>query len=225
MRLLVLDSETTGVDPDKDRVVEIAGAIVDTTKKKITKVFEQLVNPGIPIPPEAMAIHHILDRQVADAPTLEEAIALHVTPLMDFVPVAHNAEFDSKFIPLPGMRWVCTWRCAKHLFPDVMSYSNQALRYALRLFKEPEAKAMPPHRARADVWVTANLLLRMLDGRTERDLLSLTEQPILLRTVHFGKHRGEKWADVPRDYLRWILKSDFDRDVEHTARHYLNGKG
>lgn len=225
MRLLVLDSETTGLDPEKDRVVEIAGAVIDTDKMKVVKTFEQLVNPGIPIPPEAMAIHHILDRQVADAPSLEEAIAQHVTPLGEFVPAAHNAEFDSRFIKLPASgNWVCTWRCAKHLYPNLTSYSNQALRYALNLFKEPEAKAMPPHRARADVWISAHLALRMLADKTVKELSRLTSEPILLKTVGFGKHRGEEWSKVPRDYLRWIMRSEFDKDVEHTARYYL-GQG
>lgn len=219
-KLLVLDCETTGFDSKEHRVVELAGAVVDPIKKRVADLFCQLVNPERLIPAEAMAVHHILDRQVAGAMFLDQVLDLHVENLMPFIPVAHNAEFDSDFIPVKGP-WICTLRCAKHLWPDCPSYGNQTLRYHLKLFKEPEAKAMPPHRARADVWVTAHVLLRLLRERSTAELLELTKMPILLRKVHFGKHLGKLWSEVDRGYLQWILKQDFDRDVMHTARHYV----
>jgi exodeoxyribonuclease X len=116
---------------------------------------------------------------------------------------------------------ICTYRCAKQLWPEAPSFSNQTLRYHLKLFKEPAPKAMPPHRAAADVWVTAHILLKMLRERSVKELLELTKAPILLRTVHFGKYRGEEWSKVPKPYLHWILKQDFDRDVVHTARYHV----
>lgn len=219
-KLLALDCETTGFDPKEHRVVELAGAVVDPIKKRVADLFCQFVNPERLIPAEAMGVHHILDRNVVEAMFLDQVLDLHVEHLMPFIPVAHNAEFDSQFIPVKGP-WICTYRCAKHLWPDCPSYGNQTLRYHLKLFKEPEAKAMPPHRARADVWVTAHVLIRMLKERSVSELLELTKMPILLRKVHFGKHLGEQWSEVPKGYLQWILKQDFDRDVMHTARHYV----
>jgi exodeoxyribonuclease X len=214
-----MDVETTGFDPDLDAVVEIAGA--EVVGRKVVDQWDHLVNPGRLIPPEAMGVHHILDRHVVERPSLGEVLRDYVLPLMPFVPVAHNWEFDGKFLGLHDMDAICTWRCANHLWPDCPSFSNQTLRYWLKLFKEPEPRAMPPHRATSDVWVTANILLRMLRERTVDQLIELTEAPILLRKVRFGKHRGELWSEVPRDYCKWILRAgDFDRDVTHTARHY-----
>ena len=61
----------------------------------------------------------------------------------------------------------------------------------------------------------------MLETYTPYELVELCKQPVLLRTVRFGKHRGDLWKDVPRSYLSWIVNQDFDRDVIHTARHHL----
>lgn len=189
---------------------------------KVGAKRSSLVDPRMAIPPEASAIHHIRDDDVKGAPRLEEAI-LSIAGRKTFIPVAHNAGFDSKFLPTIRGPWICTWRCAKHIWPDAPSFSNQTLRYYLELFREPEELAFPPHRAAADAWVTAHILKRMLEKHTPEELLALTEKPILLKTVGFGKHRGEAWEDVPRDYLGWILKGDhskWDPDVIWTAKHW-----
>lgn len=220
---MVLDCETTGFDPETCRVVEVAGVVVDYKSLKIKSTFDTLVNPGVPIPPEAMGVHHILDKDVRGRPKIGAVLASIEKEHAPFVVVAHNWEFDSKFLLLmDGGGAICTFRCAKHLWPDCPSFSNQTLRYYLRLFKEPEARAMPPHRARADAWVTAHIVRKMLMEKTVEELVELTKAPILLRKVHFGKHVGTPWDAVPKDYLQWILRQgDFDRDVVHTATHHL----
>jgi hypothetical protein len=49
--------------------------------------------------------------------------------------------------------------------------------------------------------------------------------PMVLSRCNFGKHAGKAWAEVPRDYLQWMLRTGgFDPDVEFTAKHYLYGK-
>ncbi len=68
LRPIYYDTETTGVKPDKDRIVEIAAF-----DPVLNKTFVTLVNPGIPIPQEAAAIHGISDAMVATAPNFAEA--------------------------------------------------------------------------------------------------------------------------------------------------------
>ena len=66
----VVDIETTGLDPATDRIVEIAVVVVDFQGQHYRKLFHSLVDPGIPIPPEASAVHHITTAMVAGkAPT------------------------------------------------------------------------------------------------------------------------------------------------------------
>lgn len=235
MDIVVIDTETTGIDAEKDRVVEVAAARVSRGVRGrwgVGLVFlDQIVDPGVPIPPDAMGVHHILERDVRGKPMLSQVLARGLAPLVPFIPAAHYAKFDSGFVGLEEMfdarevRWICTWRCAQHIWPEAPSYSNQTLRYWLGLFREPYVEAMPPHRARADVVVTAHVLARMLtvEGRTPEELLELTIKPVLQKVCRFGKHRGEEWSNVPRDYLRWILskpEGEFDPDVVYTARHH-----
>ena len=67
-RPIFYDTETTGVRPDSDRIVEIAA--FDPIQQR---TFSQLINPGCPIPAEASAIHHITNEMVASAPSFMQA--------------------------------------------------------------------------------------------------------------------------------------------------------
>jgi exodeoxyribonuclease X len=234
MDIVVIDTETTGTDHEKDKVVEIGAVRVKTKGKrpKVADTFSTLVNPLMPMPPYARGVHHISDEDLKDAPLFPDAIEL----LRDFcgkdkfVTAAHSASFDSGFFPKKS-KWICTLRCARHLYPDLESHTNQALRYALPdvndwIEKAGPEMAHPPHRALPDAWVTAHLVRRMLeDGKTAEELLALTEAPILLKTMRFGKHRGEKFENMPPDYLSWLCRQqDMDPDVKHTADHWLRKK-
>ena len=81
--------------------------------------------------------------------------------------------------------------------------------------------ALPPHRALPDAYVTANILDRMLRDHTPEELVLLAQSPILIKNCTFGKHRGTPWNEVPKDYLRWLVRQEFDADTLFTAKHHL----
>jgi len=92
----LLDVETTGRDASVDRVVEVG--IVVGRRGEVVARYNWLVNPGIPIPAEVSAIHHITDAMVADKPRFE-AIAHEIAQaLRGCVPAAYNALFDRAFM-------------------------------------------------------------------------------------------------------------------------------
>lgn len=95
--LAVIDTETTGKDPARgDRIVEIA--VVHFDRGEVTGRHAMLVNPGIPIPPEAAAVHGIDDNRVKHEPRFE-ALAPRVLDLLHGrIPVAYNAGFDRSFL-------------------------------------------------------------------------------------------------------------------------------
>ena len=223
MTIYVVDVETTGLDPDHDRVVELAVVSVFENRREYgAPIYNSLVIPGIPIPAAASAIHHIVDADIENGEAVTFNYAVSVVYSCDHAGVlaAHNAAFDSAFMPSDG-KWICTMRVAKHLWPDAPGYGNQVLRYWLDL---PVDSDCVPHRALGDAEVTAQLLLKelaLVDGSVER-LLELTETPVLLKTVSFGKHRGQLWKDVPKDYLEWAVTTAWDDpDVAHTIKLYL----
>ncbi len=91
---LFLDTETTGL-ARSDRVVEIG--VVDDAG---AVVFQSLVNPGMPIPAQASAIHGITDDMVRDAPPLDAvAEAVRAALIADGIVVIYNAAFDQRFFP------------------------------------------------------------------------------------------------------------------------------
>lgn len=53
------------------------------------------------------------------------------------------------------------------------------------------------------------------------EMIDISSRPALLPKFRFGKHANIPLADVPKDYLRWILSQDFDEDMKYTANHYL----
>jgi exodeoxyribonuclease X len=223
MTVRVIDIETTGTDPETDAIIEIASVdvLADGT---IANQRSTLVRPGIPVPPEASAVHHLLDEDLASAP-----------PLMDVVGmfrgadayVAHNAAFERSFLgPLLGeVHWVCTYRTALRIWPDLLSHSNQALRYRLG-FANPfgiDRHTLNPHRALSDAVVTAAVFTEVIKHAPWPDLVKWSSEPALLSVVRFGKHRGERFDAVPEDYLRWLVEgqNELSDDVKASARYWL----
>lgn len=228
MRHAVIDTETTGMD-EKDTLVELAAVLDDGT------VWETLCDPGRPIPPEARAVHHISDAMVKGFP--EPSIALvrmmrHLDAVLgsDMVFVAHNAQFDRgmlrKLVPdIDARHWICTYRCAMHVWDNAPGHSNQVLRYWLNLPVVPPI-TLAPHRAAYDAIITEGILRELLKVKSYDDLIRMTAEPVILTKVRFGKYKGYLWADVPRDYLQWAAKQqDMDADVRHTVAHHLRGNG
>lgn len=230
----VLDTETTGVEAGESSIVELAvvGVQFGITIGIGDKPYSSLVKPRHAISIEARATHHITDEEI-EKKGIDYDEALIMSGIGDgsyaFL-AAHNCEFDSKFIESP-LPWICTYRCAQHLWPTAPRYSNQVLRYWLEglnaeLIKDTvglEVMKLPPHRALPDAWVTAHILTRMLRVKTPQELVELTKAPILQTKVRFGKHFGLLWSEVPKSYLQWVIGQNFDNDTLHTAQHYLTG--
>jgi exodeoxyribonuclease X len=230
MRIVIIDTETTGLDPATDRVVQIAAALVeidpvDGTGTNSGLVGSSMVNPRRPIPPEASAVHHILDKHVVDAPDLDRALeavlGLFWRESVTMV-AAHNCRFDMGFLPMlkEGRQWIDTYRCALHVWPDAPNHQNWTLFYWRGLRRDG---IVNPHSADADVLATADVLCELLKERPVDELLTLSRKAAVLKRVGFGKHFGKLWTAVPIDYLDWAVREDrdFDADVMFTIKTEL----
>lgn len=98
MREIVLDTETTGMDPEKgDRIIEI-GCVELINHVPTGKHLQLYINPEREIPAEAIAVHGITNEFVKDKPVFSQVYQEFMDFVKDGVLVIHNAEFDMKFI-------------------------------------------------------------------------------------------------------------------------------
>ena len=93
---IVLDTETTGLDYTREKMVEFAAVRLENGKIKAK--FETLINPEQHIRKSSIAIHGITQEMVEDAPTEAEIIPQILEFIGDYPIVAHNAIFDYNFI-------------------------------------------------------------------------------------------------------------------------------
>ena len=124
------DFETTGLYPDKDRIIEI-GAVKFNLEGDEYR-FSGLINPGVNIPAEASKVNGIYDSMVADKPGIEDIFPDFMNFISDSVLVAHNIGFDASFLMHNAERMnkemedlVCidTILMAKAFYKGLFSYS------------------------------------------------------------------------------------------------------
>lgn len=154
----VVDVETTGLSPARDRIVEIA--VVRVWAGVILHRWSTLVNPGIPISPFASDCHGISDADVADAPSLAAVLPTVRRLVAGSTIAAHNAAFDRGFLTMLPQPWTCTLELARERFPELANHKLRTLVEHLGL--ERHLAGRPLHRAAADAEATALLLMTCL---------------------------------------------------------------
>jgi DNA polymerase III epsilon subunit family exonuclease len=155
--LIVLDTETTGLDHKSERLLEVAA--VKLENGEVVETFTSLVNPQVPIRHSSFQIHGISEEMVKDAPTIDEVLPRFLEFINELPFVAHNAIFDYSFIneahkTLYNKRWkthkIDTLEMYRSVFPDEPSHGLASL--LARFGFEPEVK----HRALDDAICLAN---------------------------------------------------------------------
>ena len=157
-----MDLETTGGDPKKDRITEVA--IYLYNGQEMVDSFTSLVNPGVSIPPMISRMTGIDNEMVRDAPPFYEVARQIVEMTQNAVFVAHNARFDYGFLQREfrqlgytyTRKQLCTVKLSRKIMPGLASYSLKNLCAHLRI--ENEAR----HRAYGDARATMQLFEHLL---------------------------------------------------------------
>ena len=98
MREIVLDTETTGMDPSEgDRLVEI-GCVELVNQIPTGKTYHQYINPERDVPAEAVAVHGLTEEILAKEPVFSQIFDEFLSFISDSRLVIHNAAFDMRFI-------------------------------------------------------------------------------------------------------------------------------
>jgi len=162
--VVLVDIETTGFDPARDRLIEVAAARMRGAE--VVETFESLVDPGCAIPPDIVRLTGITDEAVRGAPSPDAAAERLAAFAGGLDIVAHNAPFDRAFLEhiagagrFPG-RWIDTLQLSLIAFPRL---SSHRLRDLARAFgaDAPSHRAADDVRALGTVWRT---VLCGLDG-------------------------------------------------------------
>jgi DNA polymerase III epsilon subunit-like protein len=190
-----------------------------------------------------MAVHNITSEMVEHKPEFagHEVQSALAELLKDHILVAHNASFDMAVLRTEKVftkDHICTLKVA-HRYAhsdkrgnELSGRSLQYLRYALDLDED----GVIAHDALGDIVILEKLFRVLWDlvsseMKTSDELKILehmqeiSKQPMLLRTIRFGKHRGKKFAEIAesdRSYLEWLFgQSDLDESLKFTLKHHL----
>lgn len=203
-RPIFYDTETTGLKAEKERIIEIAAY-----DPKLDRSFESFVNPGIQISAEAMAVHHITNEMVANAPSFAEVGKKFIEFCEgDVVLIAHNNDtFDYHFlrhefmrneIIMPSWKFLDSLKWARRYRPDLPRHTLQFLREMYGI------AANNAHRALDDVKVLHSVFSLMIDDLEFDMILNLMSKQRAIHHMPFGKHQGEPLNKVPRSYVQWL---------------------
>ncbi len=240
VEFVVLDFETTGGSPGRDRVTEVGA--VKVRGGEVTGTFHTLVNPGMPVPPMITALTGISNAMVADQEPIEVVLPCLLEFLGDAVLVAHNASFDVRFLQAAlrahayrrlESRVVCTARLARVLLPrdEVPNVKLATLAHYLR------AGTQPCHRAFTDAKATVDVLHALLERAagfgvlTLNDLLTFPTVRTQQRHSYRKIHLADQLPRAPGVYLfrgrsnEVLYVGKAGKDLRSRVRSYFSGDG
>ena len=230
------DLETTGINTVTDRIVEIS--IIKILPNGAEEVFNQRINPTMPIPKQSSDIHGILDADVANEPTFKE-VGKKIAEFIKGCDLAgyNSNRFDIPLIVEEFLRADIEIDLRKHKFVDVQTIfykmEQRTLVAAYKFFCDKDLTNA--HSAEADTRATYEVLKSQLDKypELENNIDFLSEFSSHNKNadfagrmifneegeecINFGKHKGKRVEDVLKSdpgYYGWIMKSDFPLDTK-----------
>lgn len=239
-----IDLEATGIDREKDRIVEISVCKLFPDLSKIT--ITKRINPTIPIPAGASEIHGIKDEDVAECPTFAQV----AKSLLDFIKDCDVAGFNGNNYDMPLLynefqRTRIDWDYTKFLMIDPGNLFKikeaRTLSAAVKFYCEKELEGA--HGAEADIHATVDVFLAQMDRYENDEGFPQTIEELALYTnygkpvadisgkfsynddgeiiLNFGTKKGELAKDNI-SYLDWMVnKANFPADTNRIASQVL----
>ena len=215
MQAIILDTETHTLN---GLPIEIAYAPIEIENAKLSldreKMFDQFYSIGDEkISWGSMAVHHILESDLENQPNFS---SFELPTETQYI-IGHNIDYDIRALEKCGVdiskiKAICTLALARLVWPDAEAHNISALIY---MITKGSAKARDmikkAHRADMDIILTANILMHEIHHlkiQTIEELYTASEDARIPRTINFGKHRGTAIADLPADYMQWLLRQE-----------------
>lgn len=247
--LCIFDLEATGTDPQSDRIVDVCVLRVEAGGSR--SLFSSLVDPGVPIPAEATAIHRITDGMVRGAPAIKDLAPklleiFEGADLSGFNAVKYDIPLLTNELKRAGFDWPLAGKRVVDAFTIFARKERRDLAAAYKFYCGKDLAG--GHRAEADARATAEVLFAQVERYADlpKDVAGLdafcsavdpgrvdAEGKFVWKggeaVFGFGnKHKGRALREVvaqDRGYVSWMIdKGNFSADVIRICREALDGK-
>jgi DNA polymerase-3 subunit epsilon len=187
----VFDTETTGLDPAEDEIIQIGAARIVNGRLLRGECFDQLVDPGRSIPEAGISIHGIRPEMVRGAPGIAAALPAFHAFARDTVLVGHNVAFDLRFMALKeaatGLRFdhpvLDTLLLSSVVHPDEEAHALEAIAGRLGL------AVTRRHSALGDALTTAEVFLKLVPLLAQRGVVTLGEARKAAASSYYARLR------------------------------------
>jgi exodeoxyribonuclease X len=214
MTAIIFDTETT--DAVDGELIEAAYFPVTIGDSDVNicfgEAFQQRYRPTKAISSGAMATHHIIGADLIGCPP---SSSFALPDSVEYL-IGHNVDFDWKVIGEPSVKRICTLAMARKVWPHADSHRLGALMYRLSINQaETREKLKSAHNALADCdfcgWVLRAVAVSVGGFESFEHMWQFSEAARIPEVIGFGKHKGTAIADLPRDYVGWLLRqADID---------------
>lgn len=210
LAVVAFDTETTGLDTGRDRVIEIGAVRFEAGRIDEGERHSGLIDPGMPIPPASTAIHGITDGDVAGAPDFPAGMRDFAEWAGPAVFLGHSIGFDLAVLEAEHRRHGLAWQApraldtrdlAQAVGPELPDWSLETLGGWLGVPVEGR------HRALADALLTARIFLALLPELRARGVSTLAEAERICRLSRSRRQAdrlgaSEAPSSAPAEYAR-----------------------
>ncbi len=216
-----LDCETTGLDTNMSRIIEVA-AIRFTLQETLSKC-ESLIDPECEIPETSIAIHHITPEMVQGKPKIQEYLPQLLEFIGGHILVGHGVKFDMDIIAASAARANIPCKIQYNQYIDTLRmaryYGESPINSLEQLRKHFNIEEEGAHRALNDVLVNMDVFRFLAKQYKSVDhIFEVLSRPVAMKIMPLGKHKGRPISEVPLQFLLWAAKKDFDQDLLFSIR-------
>jgi DNA polymerase-3 subunit epsilon len=218
---ICLDCEMTGLDFQKDQIIEVA--VTRFSFDEVLEEFESLIDPQREIPPESIAIHHITNEMVQGKPLIAEVLPQVLKIIGNHVVIGHGIQNDIEMIARAAERYAIQTTLRRNRFIDTLRlarlYGESPVNSLEQLRRHFNVEPEGAHRAMSDVIVNMHVFRHLCrEYKSIDEVFAALSRPILMKIMPLGKHKGRPLKEIPLDYLRWAANKDFDEDLLFSLR-------
>lgn len=226
MNAVILDTETHALN---GYPIEIAFAPCAFAQGVLVihqdQVFDEYFSCPEPISLGAMAVHHILETDIAEKPSYD---TFRMPENVEYL-IGHNINCDIEAVqkcqPDFKVKGICTLALARMIWDGLETHTLGALYYYVMEDKQSAKKHLRnAHNAKADIYFTGVILRAIVEKLAIKDMQSLylmSEAARIPKRINFGKHKGTLIKDLDSGYISWLLRQD---DLDPYLEKALRGR-